>query len=30
MKLLHFPENPTGIYVAAGVMLLASVLTIVD
>src|SRR6056300_2115421 len=30
MKLLHFPENPTGIYVAAGAMLLASVLTIVD
>jgi hypothetical protein len=30
MKLLHFPENPTGIYVAAGVMLLANVLTILD
>ena len=30
MKLLHFPENPTSIYAAAGVMLLASSLTIID
>tara|TARA_B100000161_G_scaffold262426_1_gene232192 strand:+ start:1101 stop:1514 length:414 start_codon:yes stop_codon:yes gene_type:complete len=30
MKLLHFPENPSGIYVAAGVMLLASALSIID
>ena len=30
MKLLHFPENPTGIYTAAGVMLLASTLTMID
>tara|TARA_B100001115_G_C15625227_1_gene300211 strand:+ start:48 stop:461 length:414 start_codon:yes stop_codon:yes gene_type:complete len=30
MKLLHFPENPTSIYTAAGVMLLASSLTIID
>ena len=30
MKLLHFPENPPGIYVAAGVMLLASALSIID
>ena len=30
MKLLHVPENPSGIYVAAGVMLLASVLSIID
>ena len=30
MKLLHFPENPTSIYVAAGVMFLASALSIID
>lgn len=30
MTLLHFPENPTGIYVAAGIMLLASALSIID
>ena len=30
MKLLYFPENPTSIYTAAGVMLLASSLTIID
>ena len=30
MQLPHFPENPTGIYVAAGVMLLASALSIID
>lgn len=30
MKLLQFPENPYGIYVAAGVMLLASALSIID
>ena len=30
MKLLHFPENPTSIYAAAGVMLLASSLTMID
>ena len=30
MKLLQFPENPYGIYVAAGVMLLARALSIID
>ena len=30
MKVLHFPENPSGIYLVAGVMLLASVMSIVD
>ena len=30
MKLLQLPENPYGIYVAAGVMLLASALSIID
>ena len=30
MKLLHFPENPESIYVAAGVMLLANALGILD
>ena len=30
MKLLHFPENRTSIYVAAGVMFLASALSIID
>ena len=30
MKLLHFPENPTSIYNAAGVMFLASALSIID
>ena len=30
MKLLHFPENPTSIYIAAGVMSLASALSIID
>ena len=30
MKLLQFPENPYGIYVAAGVMMLASALSIID
>ena len=30
MKLLHFPENPKSIYIAAGVMLLANALRILD
>lgn len=30
MKLLHFPENPTSVYIAAGVMFFASVLSIID
>ena len=30
MKLLHFPDNPTSIYIAAGVMFLASALSIID
>lgn len=30
MRLLHFPENPTSIYVAVGVMFLASALSIID
>lgn len=30
MRLLHFPENPTSIYVAVGVMFLASTLSIID
>ena len=30
MKLLHFPENPTSIYIAARVMFLASALSIID
>ena len=30
MKLLHFPDNPTSVYIAAGVMSLASALSIID
>ena len=30
MKLLHFPNNPSSIYIAAGVMFLASALSIID
>ena len=30
MKLLHFPDNPKSIYIAAEVMFLASALSIVD
>ena len=30
MKLLHFPDNPTSLYIAAGVMSLASALSIID
>ena len=30
MKLLHFPDNPTSIYIAAGVMSLASALSFID
>ena len=30
MKLLHFPDNPISIYIAAGVMFLASALSIID
>ena len=30
MKLLHFPENPTSIYIAAVVISLASALNIID
>ena len=30
MKLLHFPDNPTSIFIAAGVMFLASALSIID
>ena len=30
MKLLYFPDNPTSVYIAAGVMSLASALSIID
>ena len=30
MKLLHFPDNPSSIFIAAGVMFLASALSIID
>ena len=30
MKLLHFPDNPTSLYLAAGVRFLASALSIID